>query len=586
MASAAPSAASAIARIAMGYTNTNNLKAALSSRPNPMSFEPRTVKAELRLAAKQLLERGLYQSAKWASEQAAGIGTVGVPPHAPSPALEDEPIADELEEDKFLMARSYFELKEFKRAGHALKGCRSQKCTFLRGYALYLAGEKRKEEEVAELTAAAQTKSDVVNGELAALSAELGEAHKLNQLDGFNLYLYGVVLKESEHKAQARDVLVASIDAYPWNWSAWLELAALCPDRQTAELLAGAGSKPEYMKDMFLAHVALEFQNSEESLALYESLQQLFPLSNYLLAQTAIAKYNQREFDEAQEEFEELVKREPCRLDGMDIYSNILYVKESRAPLSFLAHTATQLDKYRPETCCIVGNYYSLRGQHEKAVIYFQRALRLNRNYLSAWTLMGHEYVEMKNTPAAIHAYRTAVDINARDYRAWYGLGQTYELLHMPFYALYYYRKATTLRPYDARMWCAMADCYEKMQRWHEAIKCYERAECHSDREGIALSKLARLYCKQLNMADKAAFYYKRNLDKRDAEELDGQETVEALLFLANFHRARGDLKAAEAYCSRLLDYAGPEKEEAKALLRDMRSEQGQRRGLSAKFSP
>eukprot|EP00741_Cyanophora_paradoxa_P019141 tig00021126_g18481.t1 len=70
MASAAPSAASAIARIAMG-----------------------------------------------ASEQAAGIGTVGVPPHAPSPALEDEPIADELEEDKFLMARSYFELKEFKRAG-------------------------------------------------------------------------------------------------------------------------------------------------------------------------------------------------------------------------------------------------------------------------------------------------------------------------------------------------------------------------------------------------------------------------------------------------------------------------------------
>lgn len=34
--------------------------------------------------------------------------------------------------------------------------------------------------------------------------------------------------------------------------------------------------------------------------------------------------------------------------------------------------------------------------------MYFRRALKLNRNYLSAWTLMGHEYVEMKNTPAAI----------------------------------------------------------------------------------------------------------------------------------------------------------------------------------------
>lgn len=35
-------------------------------------------------------------------------------------------------------------------------------------------------------------------------------------------------------------------------------------------------------------------------------------------------------------------------------------------------------------------------------MLYFNRALKLNRNYLSAWTLMGHEYVEMKNPAAAI----------------------------------------------------------------------------------------------------------------------------------------------------------------------------------------
>ena len=113
------------------------------------------------------------------------------------------------------------------------------------------------------------------------------------------------------------------------------------------------------------------------------------------------------------------------------------YVKECRAELSHLAHDAVQNDKYRPETCCIVGNYYSLKQQHEKAVLYFQRALRLNPRCLSAWTLMGHEYVEMKNVYAAVEAYRRAVDINPRDFRAWYGLGQTYELLGMPFYSLY-----------------------------------------------------------------------------------------------------------------------------------------------------
>lgn len=100
------------------------------------------------------------------------------------------------------------------------------------------------------------------------------------------------------------------------------------------------------------------------------------------------------------------------------------------------------VDKYRPETCCVIGNYLSLKGRHERAVVYFRRALKLRRTYLSAWTLMGHEYVEMKNTPAAIEAYRNAVDICPTDYRAWYGLGQTYEILALPYYALYYYRQA------------------------------------------------------------------------------------------------------------------------------------------------
>ena len=42
--------------------------------------------------------------------------------------------------------------------------------------------------------------------------------------------------------------------------------------------------------------------------------------------------------------------------------------------------------------------------QHERAVVYFQRALRLDRRFLCAWTLMGHEFIEMKNTAAAIEA--------------------------------------------------------------------------------------------------------------------------------------------------------------------------------------
>jgi len=43
--------------------------------------------------------------------------------------------------------------------------------------------------------------------------------------------------------------------------------------------------------------------------------------------------------------------------------------------------------------------------------MYFQRALKLNPHYLSAWTLMGHEFMELKNTSAALQAYRQAIGI-------------------------------------------------------------------------------------------------------------------------------------------------------------------------------
>jgi len=88
---------------------------------------------------------------------------------------------------------------------------------------------------------------------------------------------------------------------------------------------------------------------------------------------------------------------------------------------------------------------------------------------------MGHEYVEMKNSHAAIEAYRRAVgmyflaslateysqrdlDVNRKDYRAWYGLGQAYELLSMHNYALHYYQRATGLRLVSVFGWVSKSD--------------------------------------------------------------------------------------------------------------------------------
>ena len=606
--------------------------------------------SELRQAVKDLQNRGLLHSARWAAEQLYGLedespedaapasaGTVTPAARAP----DDEDDAMELETpvsggrgrgtagaagaegdeqrwrgagcspdsagDDYVLAKAYFDLGEHRRASHQLSENRTSLGRFLRYYALYLAGEKRKNEEMleqspngsagatgtaggagsatvrggagasarAERASARNPELDTIDFDLRVILSDASEQNLECRDDPFLRYLHGLVLIEKDRKDEARDALAAAARGYPCHWGAWEALMPLCASAEEAEALP---LPRHWMRKWFLAALQLELQENRKGLQAYAGLVLDIPASSVGVVQMAVGHYNMREFDRAQSIFEDVYRADPFRLEGMDTYSNILYVKEDAAKLAYLAHGAVLTDKYRPETCCIVGNYYSLKAQHEKAVTYFSRALRLNWRYLSAWTLMGHEYVEMKNPAAAIDAYRHAVDINPRDYRAWYGLGQTYEILQMPYYALYYYQRATRLRPKDPRMWCAMGQCYESEQLLMTvaAIRCYQRAVTWNDMEGIALAKLAKLHRESGNLKA-AAHYHRLNLVRLEKEAPDSAETVEALLFLANYYKRAERWRDAEACCTRLLDFAGPEKQNAKALLREMHNIQDAR---------
>jgi len=237
--------------------------------------------------------------------------------------------------------------------------------------------------------------------------------------------------------------------------------------------------------------------------------------------------------------------------------------------------------------------------------------------------LMGHEYIEWKQTAHALEAYRRAVSVAPGDYRAWYGLGQTYELLNMNFYALYYYKQAVQLRPYDARMWCALGTTYQHLKQTSSAIQAFERALQQDESEGVATSKLAQLYQKE-GQTEKAAQCYMRHLEivsilfkeeqrlmlwwllspfsfvcivllfiQRHQMSQAGKQQpstgpedlakklqaivlqsidAEALLHLAKYHNRNFHYDFAGAFCTRLLDYPGPEQAEAKALLRELKA--------------
>jgi anaphase-promoting complex subunit 8 len=439
------------------------------------------------------------------------------------------------------------------------------------------------------------------NPYLLQLSHELLEAYQSDKLDAFGLYAYGMVLLAAKSLPPIRNapttqsILMKSILLFPYNWSAWLDLATCALDDASIEQEIEQSLQPilggHFMYYFFCAHMQAERQAHAEALAIYERMLDpaLFGASPYLMTQYALMQYHLRNISEAKRMLEDLHHHTPYRLDSMDVYSNILYVQNDSVGLSQLAHTAVKVDKYRPETCVIVGNYYSIKQQRAKAIQYFQRALKVDSNFTSAWTLMGHEYVEWKRTANAMEAYRRALHAAPNDYRAYYGLGQTYEILNMYMFALYYYKRATQLRPYDARMWCSLGVTFMQLGRPLDAIQAYERAMEQEDTEGVATQKLAALY-KQSGQVEKAARCYLRYLELRyqatnthgvTADDVsldimlhglvvDGAE-AEALLYLAHYHKEHGEYETSMIFCSRLLEYPGPEKDQAKGLLRELR---------------
>lgn len=290
--------------------------------------------------------------------------------------------------------------------------------------------------------------------------------------------------------------------------------------------------------------------------------------------------------------FSNVIMTNPHCADSLDNYSNVLYVLKQRPKLALLAQLTTATDRFRPETCCVVGNYYSRISEHEKAVTYFQRALILNRSFASAWTLLGHEYIELKNTHAALESYRRAVDLNRKDYRAWHGLGHTYDALGMFLYALSFHRRAVMLRPDDPDMWHAMGMYYSKLEKPSDAIKALKQSLALGNHarpttgakimDPEVLYHIAQMY-EGINDRQEAVGYMELclaeweetlNQDRSDesTSKVAKEGTRKARLSLARMAIDDGDLERAY----RLAKEVGPEGvegEEAKSMFRDF--EQG-----------
>eukprot|EP00924_Labyrinthula_sp_SR-Ha-C_P008044 maker-scaffold_11-snap-gene-1.50-mRNA-1 protein AED:0.01 eAED:0.01 QI:0/0/0.5/1/1/1/2/60/607 len=381
---------------------------------------------------------------------------------------------------------------------------------FLWAYSLFLSGEKIRLEAIYEKKKHNNLQfSSVSNKYISLLSSELSKWYSEYQSGGqqsastpYLLFIYGKVLLSTPEKENGAKILIET-------WDSLVEIATESWfDDNYYNML------PAHWCSTFIkASLAMKYHLFHEAYLNYTFLFYLFPNSLYLLSKSAVCLYELKKHEHATQLFHLVMKKDPTFLDGMDTFSDMLLVTNSKKDLGYLAHLALKADQFSPITSHIIGNFCSMTLNHEKAISYFGRALRLAPEKSSLYIMMGQEYMEIKEVDLSLKYYLKAGEIDPSNYKAWFGLGQAYQLSKMYCLAETYFRKCTVLQPYQVSCWQALAGCYEHLKKYSFAITCYKRAYSnYTGQQGEYKSafKLAKLYAK-LSLDPHKSFDYGQN---------------------------------------------------------------------------
>lgn len=194
--------------------------------------------------------------------------------------------------DTYQMAKSYFDCREYKRAAYYTEHCKSPVPQFLFLYATYMAKEKQRLDNMAD--SSNLHKPSTSNKDVQELVQMMRSMHAQRKLDGYGLYLYGVILKRVDLIDAATRVLEEAVTMVPTLWAAWLELAPLVTDRaalvRVQPLIEG-----HWMGAIFYGHCLIVMFQNDAALRVFDDLKEAgFARSKFITSQMAMAYHNKR----------------------------------------------------------------------------------------------------------------------------------------------------------------------------------------------------------------------------------------------------------------------------------------------------
>lgn len=238
----------------------------------------------------------------------------------------------------------------------------------------------------------------------------------------------------------------------------------------------GLDSTAKIFLESFRGLDCLNQYKLDQSISILTELPEKHRNTGWVLSCIGRALYEKTNYNESVKYYEASRKLEPYRLEGMEYYSSALWHLHKEVELSILAKELMDFDQDAPETWCVAGNCYSLQKEHESAIKYLERAIKVDPNFAYAYTLLGHELISAERLDQAMTCFRNAVRLDPRHWNAWCGLGCIYYKNELYVNAELYYKKALRIAPSNPVLMCQLAVVQHACKRSDAAIDTLSRA--------------------------------------------------------------------------------------------------------------
>lgn len=187
------------------------------------------------------------------------------------------------------------------------------------------------------------------------------------------------------------------------------------------------------------------------------------------------AQYESNDYMKSERVFEGVRKLDPYRIWDMETYSTLLWHLQRTVKLSFLAQELININSRSSQAWIAVGNCFSLQKERAQALTCFGRAAKLDSRCAYAYTLSGHECID-DDLDKAIGFFQSALRADPRHYNAWYGLGICYLRMSKLRLAEYHFRKAADIHPHNAVLLGCVGMAVERRGAMSEAFTLFDKA--------------------------------------------------------------------------------------------------------------